>query len=130
MTGKVPSLTSGFLNSRGVEQALEVLFCFPENSSQSHAYGLLAQLLYSPEYGETISSLRGKNAGIINYFNQRLHGDEVFFTQAKRFYDELKEIDQIFFVGRHPEFKRNRGNKFFGSEVISSDPYAQSKAHQ
>lgn len=103
VTEKVPSLTSGFLTSRGVEQALEVLSCFPENSSQSRAYGLLAQLLYSREYGATISSLRGKNAGIINYFNKRLHSDEVFFTQAKRFYDELKEIDQIFFVGRHPE---------------------------
>ena len=103
LVGKMATIGFGFLTSQGIEKSLEVLSCFPKNSPQSRAYNLLSQLLYSREYGETISSLRGKNAGVVSYFNERLKTDEAFFSQSKAFYDELKIIDQQFYFRKHPE---------------------------
>lgn len=103
LTGKSLKLAaSSVIEMSNVEIALSAVDCFPENSSQKNAYSTLINLIHPQSYGEVVSSLRGKNAGLIAYFDRRVKNDDLFFTQAKAFYGELDEISEKFY-GLNPD---------------------------
>lgn len=101
---KVPSMTGGLFRIPDLEKSLSIFDCYQENSAQRKAYSQLASIIFSTDYGgqaQVASSLRGKNVGLVQYFARKLKSDDVFFAQAKGFYDELQAFDRDFAIRQH-----------------------------
>ncbi len=95
----IPTLTSGlFFKANDLAKSMAMVDCFPANSPQHRAYKKVSNLIFSVDYGRgegrLVSWLRGKNAGLVQYFSARLKNDAQFFVQAKAFYSEIQAIDQ------------------------------------
>lgn len=110
---KIPSMADGLFRIADLEKSLSIFDCYPDNSPQKRAYSQLASIIFSSDYGgvaKVASSLRGKNFGLVRYFLGRLMTDDLFFTHAKEFYEELKAFDTEFIfrnqlIGKKPSLK-------------------------